>query len=179
VLYQIIMLNMVITVMLNKSVIIYAIEIRNKKLAITYSSQTYRWHCNSCWQNLNEQHKENNKNKNSRNCNRTCSSSSSITGTYAATTQQASASSPCSHLKAIKGGKIACSTVEQKAKIDQQQSANEDDDGSNDGNDKGRSYDGNDKDRSHDEKDDSSSSVTQNEFAKIDQFAKSAASIGW
>jgi hypothetical protein len=113
-----------------------------------------------------------------------------ITGTYAATItqsafagkkekQQASDESPCSHLKAIKGGKIACASNEQKAKIDQQQSANEDDDGSNDGNDKGRSYDGNDKDRSHDEKDDSSSSVTQSEFAKIGQFAKSAASIGW
>jgi hypothetical protein len=112
-----------------------------------------------------------------------------ITGTYAATITQSAfagkkekqqaSDEPCSHLIAIKGGKIACSTVEQKAKIDQQQSANEDDDGSNDGNDKGRSYDGNDKDRSHDEKDDSSSSVTQSEFAKIGQFAKSAASIGW
>jgi hypothetical protein len=159
---------MVITVMLNKSVIIYAIEIRNKKLAITYSSQTYRWHCNSCWQNLNEQHKENNKNKNSRNCNRTCSSSSSFTGTYAATTQQAFASSPCSHLKAIKGGKIACSTVEQKAKIDQQQSVNDDDNKSNDAKDKGRSYDAN---------DDDSLDVSQSEEASISQFALSSASV--
>jgi hypothetical protein len=91
-----------------------------------------------------------------------------ITGTYAATTQQASASSPCSHLIAIKGGKIACSTVEQKAKIDQQQSVNDDDDKSNDANDRGRSYDAT---------DDASLDVTQTEEASIYQFALSSASV--
>jgi hypothetical protein len=90
-----------------------------------------------------------------------------ITGTYAATTQQASASSPCSHLKAIKGGKIACASNEQKAKIDQQQSVN-DDDGSNDAKDKGRSYDAT---------DDSSLDVSQTETASIDQSANSSATI--
>ena len=103
-----------------------------------------------------------------------------ITGTYAATItqsafagkkekQQASDESPCSHLIAIKGGKIACSTVEQKAKIDQQQSANEDDDGSNDAKDKGRSYDATD--------DSSLDDVSQTETASIDQSANSSATI--
>jgi hypothetical protein len=102
-----------------------------------------------------------------------------ITGTYAATiTQSAFAgkkekqqasdeSSPCSHLKAIKGGKIACASNEQKAKIDQQQSVN-DDDGSNDAKDKGRSYDAT---------DDSSLDVSQTETASIDQSANSSATI--
>jgi hypothetical protein len=90
-----------------------------------------------------------------------------ITGTYAATTQPAFASSPCSHLKAIKGGKIACASNEQKAKIDQQQSVN-DDDGSNDAKDKGRSYDAT---------DDSSFDVSQTETASIDQSANSSATI--
>ncbi len=72
-----------------------------------------------------------------------------ITGIYAATIQQASAS-PCSHLKATKGGKIACSSVEQKATVDQQQSVN----------------------------DDGSSDVSQTETASIDQSATSTSTIG-
>ena len=98
-----------------------------------------------------------------------------ITGTYAATaTQQASASSaaPCSHLKAIKGGKIACASNEQKAKIDQQQSANdENDDGSSHyAKDKGSSKDKNNEDSDFD--------VTQSETASISQDANATASIG-
>jgi hypothetical protein len=107
-----------------------------------------------------------------------------ITGTYAATiTQSAFAgkkekqqasdeSSPCSHLKAIKGGKIACASNEQKAKIDQQQSVNDgdDEDKSKDANDKGRSYDAN--------NDEDSSDVTQSETASISQDANATASIG-
>jgi hypothetical protein len=105
-----------------------------------------------------------------------------ITGTYAATItqsafagkkekQQASDESPCSHLKAIKGGKIACASNEQKAKIDQQQSVNnDDDDKSKDANDKGRSYDAN--------NDEDSSDVTQSETASISQDANATASIG-
>jgi hypothetical protein len=105
-----------------------------------------------------------------------------ITGTYAATItqsafagkkekQQASDESLCSNLKAIKGGKIACASNEQKAKIDQQQSVNndEDDDKSKDANDRGRSYDAND--------DEDSSDVTQNETASIYQDATATASI--
>jgi hypothetical protein len=112
-----------------------------------------------------------------------------ITGTYAATItqsafagkkekQQASDESPCSHLKAIKGGKIACASNEQKAKIDQQQSVNnDDDDKSKDANDKGRSYDGNDEGSSYDGNDEGSSDVTQNETASIYQDATATASI--
>jgi hypothetical protein len=101
-----------------------------------------------------------------------------ITGTYAATTTQSAfawkkekqqaSDEPCSHLIAIKGGKIACSTVEQKAKIDQQQSVNDDDNKSNDAKDKGRSYAAN---------DDDSLDVSQSEEASISQFALSSASV--
>jgi len=91
-----------------------------------------------------------------------------ITGTYAATTQQASASSaPCSHLKATKGGKIACAVNEQKAKIDQQNSVNGDDD-SNDAKDNGKSYDAT---------DDDSLDVSQSNTATIDETATATASI--
>jgi hypothetical protein len=104
-----------------------------------------------------------------------------ITGTYAATItqsafagkkekQQASDESLCSNLKAIKGGKIACASNEQKAKIDQQQSVNNDDeDKSKDANDKGRSYDAN--------NDEDSSDVTQSETASSSQDANATASI--